>query len=49
MTIEFNSDDDFPLNKTLGICSMIMVIRTAIHEENKYYSQLFLDACLYKL
>ena len=27
MKIKFNLDDDFPLNKTLEICNMIMTVR----------------------
>ena len=27
MKIKFNLDDDFPLNKTLEICSMIIVVK----------------------
>ena len=49
MKIKFNSDDDFPLNKTLEPCNMITVIRFVFHEGSKYYPQVFLDECLYKL
>ena len=47
MKIKFNSDDKSSLSKTIEIPSI--VVRAAFHENNKYYSQLFLDECLYKL
>ena len=42
MKIKFNSDDELPLNKTIAV-------RSVFHENNKYYPQVFLDECLYKL
>ena len=48
MDIKFNLDD-IPLNKTLELHNMIMVIRSIFHEGNEYYLQVFLDKCLYKL
>ena len=47
MKIKFSSDDELLLNKTKEILSMIIVIRTVFHENNKYYPQVFLDECLY--
>ena len=47
--IKFNSGDELPLNKTIEIPSMIIVVRAVFHEKNKYYPQFFLDECLYKL
>ena len=49
MKIKFNSNDKLPLNKTLEISSMKIVVRTVFHENNKYYPQDFLDEYLYKL
>ena len=49
MKIKFNSDDKLPLNKGIEIPSMIIVVRAVFHENNKYYPQIFLDECLYKL
>ena len=49
MKIKFNLDDKLPLNKTIEIPSMIVVVRTVFHENNKYYPHVFLDECLYKL
>ena len=49
MKIKFNSDDEFPLNKTLEIPSMTIVVRAFFLENNKYYPQVFLDECLCKI
>ena len=55
MKINFNSDDELPLNKTIEIPGMIIVVRVpgmiiaVFHEYNKYYSQVLLDECLYEL
>ena len=46
--IKFNSDDDLPLNKTLEIRNMIIVIRAVFLEDNKYCSYFLLNECLYK-
>ena len=48
MKIKFNSDDELPLNKTIEIPIMIIVVGDSFHENKKYYSQVFLDECLYK-
>ena len=47
--IKFNSDDKLPLNKMIEISTMTIVGRAVFHENNKYYPQVFLDGCLYKL
>ena len=44
MKIKFSSNDELPQNKTIEIPSMII-----FHENNKFYRQIFLDKCLYKL
>ena len=49
MKIKFNLDDELPLNKTIEIATMTIVVRAVFHENNKYYLQVFLDECLYKL
>ena len=43
MKIKFNSDDDLPLKKALESYNMILVVRTVLYEDNKYYPQFFLD------
>ena len=47
MKIEINSY--VPLNKTIEIPSMTIVFWGIFQENNKYYSQVFLNECLYKL
>ena len=49
MKIKFNLDDELPLIKTIEIPSMVIVVRAVFHENNKYYPQVFLNECLYKL
>ena len=47
MKIKFNSDNELPLNKRREI-STTLVIRAIFLKNDKYYSQIFLDQCLYK-
>ena len=49
MTIKFNSDDNLPLNKILKLHNIAIIIRSVSEEDGKYYSQVFLDECLYEL
>ena len=49
MKIKFNLDDELPLNKTIEIPSMVIVVRAAFLENNKNYPQVVSDKCLYKL
>ena len=49
MKITFNSDDELPLNKTIEIPSMMIVVIAIFLENDKYYLQVFLDECLNKL
>ena len=44
----FNLDDKLPLNKTIEIPSMAIVVRAIFIESNKYYLQVFLGECLFK-
>ena len=44
-----NSQDLLPLSRTIEIHSMMIVVRAFFHKDNKYYPQVFLDECLYKL
>ena len=39
--MKYSSDDELPLNKTIELARMIIVIR-AVHKNNKYYRQVFL-------
>ena len=47
MKINFNSESELTLNKTIKIPSMIIVVRAVFHE-NKHYPLVFLDKYLYK-
>ena len=49
MKIKVNSDDELPLNKTIEITSMAIVVRAVFYENNKSYPQIFLDKCPYKI
>ena len=49
MKTKFNSDDNLPLNKTLKLHNIIIVIRAAFEEHGKFYPQVYLDKCLYEL
>ena len=49
MKIRLSSDDKLLLNKAIEIPSMVIVVRAIVYENNKYYSQVFLDKCLYKI
>ena len=41
MKIKFNSDEYLPLNKTLKLHNMVIIVRAVLHEDNKYYPQVF--------
>ena len=47
--IKFNSDDNLPLNKTLKLHNMTLVIRSVFEEDGKFYPQVYLYECLYEL
>ena len=49
LKIKFDSDDELPLNKTVEIPIMAIVVRAVFLENNKYYPQVFLDKCLCKI
>ena len=49
MKTKFNSDEELPLNKTIEIPRIIIVVGAVIHKNNKYYLQVFSDECPYKL
>ena len=49
MKIQFNSDDDIPLNKRLNIMTITVVITFIFKKDGKYYPQCFLDKCLYEV
>ena len=49
MKIKFNSDDDLPLNKTLKLHNLTIIVRSAFEKDDKYYPRVFLDDCLYEV
>ena len=49
MKIRFDSDDSLPLNRTLKLHNMTIVVRSVFEEDGKYYLKAFLDERLYKL
>ena len=49
MKIKFNLDDDIPLNKQLSFLTITVIIRNIFEKDGKYYSQIFLDECLYEV
>ena len=49
MKIKFNLDDDLPLNKTLELQNMIIVVTAVFDDGSKYYPKAFLDESLFKL
>ena len=49
MKIKYNSDGDLPLEKTLELYNMLIVVRSVFYVDCKCYRKVFLDKCLYKL
>ena len=49
MKIQFNSDNNLPLNKKLKFHTMTLTIRCVFSEDNKLYPQVFLDEALFSL
>ena len=49
MKINFNSDDNLPLNKPLKFHNVTITIRSVSEEDGKLYPQVFLDDALYEL
>ena len=45
---KIDSDCSLPLNKTIEIPTVTIIVRAVFHENNKYYPQVFLDEYLYK-
>ena len=48
MKINFNSDDDLPINKPVKFHNMVITIRS-VFEYDKLYPQVYLDDALYEL
>ena len=49
LKINFDSDDILPLNKTIEIPIVTIVVRAVFYGNNKCYPRVFLDEYLYKI
>ena len=49
MTIKFDTDDDFPLNKQLKLHMLTIIVRSVYGEDCKFYLQLYLDDCIKRM
>ena len=49
LKIKFDSINELPLNKTLEIPAIAIVVRVVFLQNNKYYLQILLDECLFKI
>ena len=49
MKVNFSSDDDLPLNKSLKFSLMTITIRCVFKEDNELYPQVLSDDTLYEL
>ena len=47
--IKFSTDDNIPLNKIIYLPTITITIRSITKKDNKCYSQVFLDNCLYQV
>ena len=45
MKLEISSNVKLPLNKTIEIPNMTIIVRGVFPENNKYYSQVFFFVC----
>ena len=45
--IMFNTDDSLPLNETIKIKMLTIIIRSILKNDGRYYPQIFLDDCLH--
>ena len=49
LMIRFESNDILPLNETIEIESVVIIIRSVLKKDGGYYPQIFLDDLLYKV
>ena len=49
MKIRFESDNNLPLNKTLKLHMLTVIVKSVFEEDGKYYQQLFLGECFYEV
>ena len=49
MKIKFNTNDNIILNKIIYFPTITIRIRSVTQKDDKYYTQRFLDDCLYEV
>ena len=49
MKIKFDSNDELPLNKTIKIPTITIIVKAILLENNKCYPQAFIHESLYEL
>ena len=49
MKVKFNFDNNLPLNITLNLYDITIVIRSVFDESGKFYPQVYLHECFYEL
>ena len=49
MKMKFDTDDNLPLSKPLKLHLLTIIVRCIFEEDVQFYSQLYLDGCLYDL
>ena len=49
MKINFESNDNFPIDDIVNLHQVTIIIRSAFAQNGKFYPQLFLDDALYEL
>ena len=49
MKIKFNTDGNISLNTIIYFPTIVIIMRSVIQKDSKYYPQVFLDECLYQL
>ena len=45
--LRFEFNDDLPMNKSIKLLLLTIIIRCVFSEDDKFYAQLFLDNTLY--
>ena len=49
MKINFDTDDNLPLNKQLKLHMLTIIVRSVFEQDRKCYPQLYWDGCFYEL
>ena len=47
MKIKFDRDVNLPLNKTLKLRMLTIIVRSVFEGDGRFYPQVFLDKCLH--